>query len=98
MHNEFDVKEPYGVGVGKVWYIFVDWMTGLLRWLFVLSFGIALFNLLPLPIVDGGRMAQVFLWKVKGMETGEKRYRQIALFFLLLLILNLVYPWISKLF
>ena len=98
VRNEFDVKEQYGEGVGKVWYGFVDWMTGLLRWLFVLSFGIALFNLLPLPIVDGGRMAQVFLWKVKGMETGEKRYRQIALFFLLLLILNLVYPWISKLF
>lgn len=98
VHNKFDTKELYTAGIGKAGYAVVEWMVGLLRWLFVLSLGIALFNLLPLPIVDGGRMAQVFLWKVKGMEIGEKRYRQVALFFLLILILNLVYPWISKLF
>lgn len=98
VHNEVDVKDSYDAGIGKAVYVAVNWTAGLLKWLFVLSFGIALFNLLPLPIVDGGRMAQVFLWKVKGMEIGEKRYRQVALFFLLILILNLVYPWISKLF
>ena len=98
IRNEEEVKEAYSTGLRYWLYYLIDWFTGFLRWLFILSLGIGLFNLLPLPIVDGGRMAQVFLWKVKGMETGEKRYRQIALFFLLLLILNLVYPWISKLF
>ena len=59
---------------------------------------IGLFNLLPLPIVDGGRMAQVFLHKLKGAVVGEKRYRQISLFFLILLLLNLVFPLVAKLF
>ncbi len=96
--NEFEVKEKYTVGIWKVMYIIIDWIAGLLRWLFLLSLGIGLFNLLPLPIVDGGRMAQVFLHKLKGPETGERRYRQISLFFLLILLLNLFFPLLVKLF
>jgi len=64
----------------------------------LLSLGIGLFNLLPLPIVDGGRMAQVFLHKLKGDTLGERRYRQVGLFFLVLLVLNLALPWLMKLF
>ncbi len=98
IHNEFDVKPTYSVGIWKVVYYLVDWFAGFLRWLFLLSFGIGLFNLLPLPIVDGGRMAQVFLHKLKGPEVGEKRYRQVSLFFLAILLLNLFFPLILKLF
>ncbi len=96
--NEFDVKEKYTMGVWKVIYFVIDWITGLLRWLFLLSLGIGLFNLLPLPIVDGGRMAQVFLHKLKGPETGERRYRQISMLFLLILLLNLFFPLLVKMF
>ena len=67
-----------------------------LRWLYLLSLSIGLFNLLPLPTVDGGRMAQVFLHKLHGSEKGEKRYKQISLFFLLLILLNLLYPLLVK--
>src|SRR3989338_1829242 len=96
--NEFDVKERYTAGVWKVIYVIIDWIAGLLRWLFLLSLGIGLFNLLPLPIVDGGRMAQVFLHKWKGADVGEKRYRQIGMFFLIILLLNLFFPLLVKLF
>ena len=96
--NEFDVKERYTAGVWKVIYVIIDWIAGLLRWLFLLSLGIGLFNLLPLPIVDGGRMAQVFLHKWKGAEIGEKRYRQIGMFFLIILLLNLFFPLLVKIF
>jgi membrane-associated protease RseP (regulator of RpoE activity) len=96
--NEIEVKERFQGGVlGGVYYS-VNWVAGFLRWLFLLSLGIGLFNLLPLPIVDGGRMAQVFLHKLKGGEKGEKRYRQISLFFLLVLLLNLFFPLLIKLF
>ncbi len=98
IHNEFEVQERYDSGIWKGLYYVVDWFAGFFRWLFLLSLGIGLFNLLPLPIVDGGRMAQVFLHKLKGPEVGEKRYRQISLFFLLVLILNLIYPLFGKLF
>lgn len=103
--NQFILKEKYSHGGWKVVYSILEWFNGLgnngrgfLFWLYLLSFGIGLFNLLPLPIVDGGRMAQVFLHKLKGPETGEKRYRQVSMFFLIILVLNLVIPFIGKLF
>ncbi len=96
--NEFAAKSSYEKGISQAFYLLTDWMVGFLRWLFLLSLGIGLFNLLPLPIVDGGRMAQVFLHKLKGEEKGEKWYRKIGLFFLLVLLLNLFFPLIMKLF
>ena len=96
--NEFTVKEKYEAGVWSIVYYSVNWVSGLLRWLFLLSLGIWLFNLLPLPIVDGGRMAQTFLRKLRGPENGEKRYRQLSLLFLLILLLNLFFPLLVKLF
>ncbi len=95
--NEFDIKEQYESGIGKAGYVILNWLTGFLRWLFLLSIGIGLFNLLPLPIVDGGRMAQVFLHKLKGPEKGERLYHKVSLFFLLVLLLNLFYPLLAKL-
>ena len=64
-------KKNIGRGFWKAAYSVLTWVTGFLRWLFLLSLGIGLFNLLPLPIVDGGRMAQVFLHKLKGAEKGR---------------------------
>jgi membrane-associated protease RseP (regulator of RpoE activity) len=105
IRNDVVVKENYQHGIGKVVFYTLEWFNGLtnggkgfLFWLYLLSFGIGLFNLLPLPIVDGGRMAQVFLHKLKGFVKGEKRYHQISLFFLLVLLLNLFYPLLTKLF
>lgn len=98
IHNEFEVKDKYTVGIGKFAYAIVNALTQFLRWLFLLSFGIALFNVLPLPIVDGGRMVQTFLHKKKGPVEGEKRYKQIGLFFLLILLLNLFYPLLANIF
>jgi len=98
IHNEFQVEDRFSQGIGNSVYYLLDWINGFLRWLFLLSLGIGLFNLLPLPIVDGGRMAQVFLHKLKGQVVGEKMYKKITVFFLLLLLLNLFYPLLSKLF
>ncbi len=95
--DEFQLKEKYQPVPWKILYYFTEWFSGFLRWLFLLSLGIGLFNLLPLPIVDGGRMMQVTLHKLRGKEKGERNYRQITLFFLLLLLLTLFYPWLSKL-
>ncbi|MBI4016687.1 MAG: site-2 protease family protein [Candidatus Aenigmarchaeota archaeon] len=40
---------------------FLRWLFGLLYWLFLLSLGIGLFNLLPLGPIDGGRMLHLVL-------------------------------------
>jgi len=104
IRNDINLKEKYSGPFSKSIFYVLEWFTGMtngnkgfLFWIYVLSLGIGLFNLLPLPIVDGGRMAQVFLHRLKGKALGEKRYRQISLFFLLLLLLNLVIPFFTKL-
>ncbi len=96
--NQFAIKKKYTQGFWKITYYSVAWFTGFLRWLFILSLGIGLFNLLPLPIVDGGRMLQGYLSTAKGRKKGERYYRQITLFFLLILLLNLFYPLIKSWF
>ena len=68
-----------------------------MRWLFILSIGIGLFNLLPLPIVDGGKMIQLALHRIKGKDKGEKRYVQISLFFLFVLVFTLIFPFLKNL-
>ncbi len=98
IHNKFEVKSQYQEGIWNPIYYSLDWFNGFLRWLFLLSLGIGLFNLLPLPIVDGGRMAQVFLHKLRGSKKGETTYRKVSLFVLLILLLNLFFPLLVKLF
>jgi membrane-associated protease RseP (regulator of RpoE activity) len=98
IHNEFELKSEYRQGWTKTAYYLLDWINGFLKWLFILSLGIGLFNLLPLPIVDGGRMVQVTLHKIRGQDKGEKTFRFVSMFFLLILLLNLFYPLLAGLF
>ena len=98
IRNEFNIKPKYTTGMWNVAYSILAWINGFLKWLFLLSLGIGLFNLLPLPIVDGGRMAQVFLQKLKGEEKGNSMYQKVGMFFLFVLIMNLVLPWLMNLF
>jgi membrane-associated protease RseP (regulator of RpoE activity) len=67
----------------------------------ILSFGIGLANLLPLGPVDGGRMLQVTLEKIKGVEKGDRIWRKITVLTLIILAINIFWPaikWIGKLF
>jgi len=43
-------------------------------------------------------MAQVFLQKLKGEEKGNSMYQKVGMFFLFVLIMNLVLPWLMNLF
>ncbi len=94
--NEREVKEQFNTSAGKILYGTLSWFMGLFKWLFLLSLGIGLFNLLPLPIVDGGKMLQLTMHKVSGREKGERRFRKIALFFLALLLFSLFFPLLKK--
>lgn len=96
--NDYQLKAKYQGGLTEIAYNFIVWIGDLLRWLFILSLGIGLFNLLPLPIVDGGRMVQVSMRKMHGKEKGDHKYGQIGLLFLIILLLNVFYPLISRIF
>ncbi len=65
---------------------------GLILWLYLLNFGIGLFNLLPLGPIDGGRMFKVLLEKVLKKEHSRKIFNFIGIFFLLVLIFLIASP------
>jgi len=99
--NEFTLDQRFNTALGRAADYVLEWFTGLKNngrgfffWLYVLSFGIGLFNLLPLPIVDGGRMAQTFLKRLCGNEKGLRVASKISMFFLLVLVLSFVIPYL----
>lgn len=66
------------------------WTFGLLYWLFLLSLGIGLFNLLPLGPVDGGRMFQVAMQKVFKQQPGLKVWKFVSVVLLGMVIVNVI--------
>lgn len=89
----------------SLWYLVlhsvIAWFAELFAMTGLLSFGIGLANLLPLGPVDGGRMLQLTLEKIKGKDKGNAWWRKISVLTLLLLALNLFWPllkWVGKLF
>ncbi|MBI2674893.1 MAG: site-2 protease family protein [Candidatus Aenigmarchaeota archaeon] len=69
----------------------IDFLEGLLLWLFLINLGVGAFNLLPVTILDGGRM-----WELVFMRISRRHYRNmvkgVSLVIGALIILNLVIP------
>jgi len=78
------------------WSIF--YIIQLLQWIFILSLGIGLANLLPLGPVDGGRMLLTTLYRFFEKQKAEKIWKKISLVTLILLVFNFVYPYIRNIF
>ncbi len=71
------------------------WFIGLLYWLFFLNLGIGLFNLVPIGPIDGGRMLQLVCHRLFDKERGDKVWKRISLFFLLLVFVNIAFAFIK---
>ena len=65
------------------------WLIGLIIWLYALNLGIGLFNLLPIPMTDGGRMLQLALEKFLQREKAFKIWKFVAMLFIVLILVNL---------
>ena len=77
----------------------LNWLIQLFRFLGVLSLGIGLFNLLPLGIVDGGRMLQALLNdSFRSKKKSNKIWVYVSLFTLIILLIDLIGPFIKGLF
>ena len=90
IRNESQLKNQNWI-MNAVLFI-LTWIMGLFKWIFVLSLGIGLANLLPLGPVDGGRMLQVTLQKIKGEEKGNRLWKKISILCLTVLLLNIFFP------
>jgi len=75
----------------------LSWIFELLFWLWIISLGIGLFNLLPLGPVDGGRMFLTSLLIFTNKKKAHKIWKIISIFCLTLIVINLI-PYIIKLF
>ena len=79
------------------WYSSVlMFLFTLFVWIFQLSIGIGMINLLPAGPLDGGRMLYVFLKRVCGRK-GEGMFRHVSTVMFLLLLLNFIYPYLNML-
>ena len=70
----------------------IEFIGGLLFFLFVINFGVGLANLLPIKPLDGGRM-----WEVLFQKISKKHSRRLTLgisyFTFLLLVVNFILPF-----
>lgn len=79
----------------KWWLQVLLWFNGLVSWIFILSLGLGLANLLPLGPVDGGRMLKEALEKVWGADKGGKIFLKITLFMIAFLLILVFVPIIK---
>lgn len=72
----------------------ITWISELFFWLYLLNLGIGLFNLVPLGIVDGGRMLQITLsslFKSKsGLQKAQTVWKIISMIFLFIVLFMLI--------
>ncbi|MBN2459134.1 site-2 protease family protein [Candidatus Woesearchaeota archaeon] len=77
----------------KLFFIIVE----LFSWIFMLSLGLGLANLLPIGPVDGGRMIQVSLSKVMGEKKGNRVWTKLTIFMVGIIIILVITPIIRAL-
>ena len=76
---------------------YISWIVNLFVWVFIISLGVGLFNLLPLGPIDGGRMLLSLLSKFTKNEIVVKRIWGVVSYFCLALIIINLLPFIMKL-
>ena len=81
---------PYGTGF--------DSSLGLLGWIFALSLGIGLVNLLPIGPVDGGRMFYLTLTNYLKEKTALQIWTKTSLLLVVIIVLLIFVPIIRNLF
>ncbi len=89
---ETKIKSDY-VNYGFLPWVFL-WFVKLSMWVFMLSLGIGLVNLLPLGPVDGGRMFHTAMLVVFDEKKSKRLWKYASLLSLLLLLGNLFFPLI----
>ncbi|MBI5393293.1 site-2 protease family protein [Candidatus Woesearchaeota archaeon] len=92
--NEVRVKPQYEKSVlVKVFF----WFKDLFKWLFLLNLFIGLANLMPLGIVDGGRMLQLLLTStMKDKKKAMKWWGFIGLMFLVFILFGLITNYVGN--
>lgn len=79
-------------------FVAADFIYDLLWWLVLISFSVALVNMLPVGIFDGGRFFYLTILAITKKENvAEKSFKWITMFFLFLLLVVMIF-WAKNLF
>jgi membrane-associated protease RseP (regulator of RpoE activity) len=82
------IKDNVKINYGEFLPNSLIWLYGLFVILFILNFGIGLFNLVPIGPLDGGRMLQLPLQKYFGEENGNKVLMYVSFLFLIIILVG----------
>lgn len=87
--NKFEISKQVKDRFGTALPEFLLWLAGLLFWVFNLSLGIGLFNLVPLGPIDGGKMFQLGLSTWFEQKTAHRIWMIVSIGFLSAILFNL---------
>lgn len=91
------IKDPtvyYESSIGDLGIFIYD----LLWWAVIISLSVALVNMIPVGIFDGGRFFFLTIWGLTGSENAGKKAFAISTWAILLLILALMLKWALAIF
>jgi membrane-associated protease RseP (regulator of RpoE activity) len=92
-----EVKDP-GIYYTSPLGDFADFIFDLLWWTVIISFSVALINMLPVGLFDGGRFFYLTIWGITGSETLGKKAFAFSTWFILLVIALMMARWVFVLF
>lgn len=72
---------------------FAGFIYNFLWWLVLISFSVALINMLPMGIFDGGRFFYLTIWQITKSEKKAKKVFGFATYLFLILLLILMFFW-----
>lgn len=90
----FSIKDPFihyapTWGGDFAWFIYY-----LLWWVFMINLLVALFNMLPLGMLDGGRFFYLTIWGLTGRESWGKKAFAVASWFFIALFAIMMVRWV----
>ncbi len=88
-----EIEEKYGTFFIKT----MIWITMLFSWLFMINLGVGMFNLLPLGILDGGKMFYLAILHLTKNEMITKKIWKFTNIILILLLVLLILPQLFNL-
>lgn len=77
---------------GQVVYFFYD----LLWWVMIINLLVALFNMLPIGMLDGGRFFYLAIWGITRSEKAGKIAAKLMKYFILAVFILLMYFWFIR--
>jgi regulator of sigma E protease len=79
------------IGIGKIMTQFVELgFVSYIRFLAILSIYLAIFNILPIPALDGGKLMFLLIEKLKGKPVSSNLEQKVTAFFFVALLFLLI--------